>query len=112
MVMGEQVITAQPLPLSSSRSGPYLVIVELMPTPVVLAPVTDLRLYLLILLVGGGAVAVVGAVLIGGKLTRPIVALEKAPIRSSRVICKSAYKPVGPTRSWSWATRSMPWRKV
>ena len=77
-VMGEQVITAQSLALSGSRSDPSLVIVELMPTRVVLAAITDLRLYLLILLVGMGVVTLVGAVLIGEKLTRPIVALEKA----------------------------------
>lgn len=77
-VMGEQVITTQPLALSSSHSGPSLVIVELIPTSVVLAAITNFRLYLLILLVGVGTVAAVGAVLIGEKLTRPIVALEKA----------------------------------
>ncbi len=77
-VMGEQVITAQSLALSQSSSGPFLVVIERMPTSVVLAAVADLHLYLLILLVGVGAVTVMGAVLIGEKLARPIVALEEA----------------------------------
>src|SRR5574337_565297 len=77
-IIQEHVVTSQSLTLSSSRSGPSLVIVEKVPTSVVLAAITDLRLYLLILLVGMGAVALVGAVLIGEKLARPIVALEKA----------------------------------
>ncbi len=77
-IMGEQVITSQSLALSSSPSGPSLVIVELMPTHIVLAPVTDLRLYLLTFLVIVGAVAVAGAVLIGRRFARPIVTLEKA----------------------------------
>ncbi|MGB4781083.1 cache domain-containing protein, partial [Candidatus Methylomirabilis sp.] len=42
-VVGEQVITSQSLALSASRSGPSLVIIELMPTLIVLAPVADLR---------------------------------------------------------------------
>ena len=78
VVAGEQVITAQPLALSASSSGPFLVLVERMPTSIVLAAVADFRLYLLILLMGVGAVAVGGAVLIGSRLARPIVALEKA----------------------------------
>ncbi|GEM_PF-1830305 len=77
-VMGEQVITSQSLALSASRSDLSLIIVERMPIRIVLAPVADLRRYLLILLVGVGVVAVAGAVLIGSRLARPIVTLAQA----------------------------------
>jgi signal transduction histidine kinase/HAMP domain-containing protein len=80
-VMGEQVITAQSVTLRSSGSGPFFIIVELIPTDVVLAPVANLRWYLLILLVGAGAVAMVGAVLIGSRFARPIGDLATAADR-------------------------------
>jgi signal transduction histidine kinase len=77
-VMGEHVITAQPLALSASSSGPFLVLVERMPTSIVLAAVADFRLHLLILLVGVGAVTAAGTVLVGDRLTRPIATLAEA----------------------------------
>lgn len=77
-IRGEQVIAAQPLALSSTSAGPFIVVMERMPTHAVLAPIADFRLYLLILLVGTSALAIGGAVLLGDRLTRPIVALERA----------------------------------
>ncbi len=81
VVAGEHVITSQSLALSPSSSGPFLVLVERMPTSIVLAAVADFRLYLLILLVGVGGVAVGGAALIGRRLTRPIGELATAADR-------------------------------
>ncbi len=80
-IMGEQVITVQSLALGPSRSDPSMVVIELMSTRAVLAPVVALRWYLLILLAGVGSVAVVGAVVIGRRFARPIVALEQASHR-------------------------------
>ncbi|MGB4782947.1 GAF domain-containing protein, partial [Candidatus Methylomirabilis sp.] len=77
-VMGEQVITSQPIALSASRSDLSLVIVELIPTRVVLTAVKGLRLYLLTFLAMSSAVVVAGAVLIGRRFARPIVALAQA----------------------------------
>ncbi|CBE68776.1 MAG: response regulator [Candidatus Methylomirabilis oxygeniifera] len=77
-VMAEQVVAAQPLLLSTNNAGPFIVVVELMPTHVALAPITDLHLYLLILLVGTSILAIGCAALLGDKLTRPIVALQQA----------------------------------
>ncbi|HWQ69413.1 MAG TPA: GAF domain-containing protein [Patescibacteria group bacterium] len=77
-VMGEQVITSQPITLSASSPARSLVVVESMPTSVALAPVAALRWYLLILLGGVGAGAVVGAVVIGRKFARPIMTLAQA----------------------------------
>ncbi|CBE68778.1 MAG: PAS domain S-box protein [Candidatus Methylomirabilis oxygeniifera] len=80
-ILGEQIITAQSFAIGPSASDPSLVIIELMPTRMVLAPVAALRWYLLILLAGVGSVAVVGAVVIGRRFARPIVALEQASHR-------------------------------
>jgi PAS domain S-box-containing protein len=80
-ILGEQVITAQSLAIGSSSSGPSIVIIELMSTRAVLAPIAALRWYLLILLTGAGSIAVIGAVLIGRRFAHPIVALERAVYR-------------------------------
>lgn len=95
-VMAEQVIAAQPLALSSNSAGPFIVVVELMPTHTVLAPITDLRLYLLILLVGTSALAMGCAALLGDKLTRPIVALQRAAHRIRQGNLNTAVETSGP----------------
>ncbi|MDD5558536.1 GAF domain-containing protein [Candidatus Methylomirabilis sp.] len=77
-ILEGHVVTSQSITLSAGSPARSLVVVERMPTSIALAPVAGLRWYLLILLVGVGAVAVVGAVLVGGGLARPIVTLEKA----------------------------------
>src|SRR5574337_1025474 len=77
-ILGGHVVTSQSITLSASSPARSLVVVERMPTSIALAPVADLRLYLVILLAGVGTAAVVGAVVVGGRLARPIVTLEKA----------------------------------
>lgn len=80
-IVGEQVITTQSLAIGPGSSAPSMVIIELMPTRMVLAPVAALRWYLLILLMGAGGLAVMGAVVIGRRFARPIAALERAVYR-------------------------------
>jgi len=77
-ILEGHVITSQSITLSAGSPVRSLVVVERMPTSIAMAPVADLRLYLLILLGVVGAAAMVGAVVVGGELARPIVALAQA----------------------------------
>lgn len=81
MIEGDQVIASQHLPLGSGASDPAIVLLETIPTHVVLTAIADLRFHLLIVLVGIGVLASAGAVFMGAKLSGPIGALEDAAHR-------------------------------
>lgn len=81
MIEGDRVIASQHLPLGSGASDPAIVLLETIPIRAVLTAIADLRFYLLIVLVGVGALASAGAVFMGQKLSGPIGALEEAAHR-------------------------------
>jgi len=83
-ILDGQVIASQPIALSQSDSGPRLIIVETMPTAIALAAIADFRYLLLILLTGVGALTLTGAIMMGKRLTQPIMGMAQAAQRIQR----------------------------